>query len=109
PSPAAQKLYDEAQKLSRGLEETANDYTPRARDQRLSILVTVADARTRGDISQFKDFAECFLRAQVEAAHLNRIDKGLAEPKGTAQRQKHLDDMIAALERGLDLANASVP
>lgn len=109
PPPAALKLYDEAQKLFHGLEETENDYKFLAREQRLSLLVTVSEERIRGDIHQLPDFECCFLRAQAEVARLARAEKEVTGAKLAGQRKKYLEDMISALNRGLALASAGVP
>src|SRR5207244_9079322 len=81
PTSAAQKLYEEAQKLFRGLEETENEYTHRAREQRLNIAVALGEERTRGDIGKLKGFQDCLLRARVEAARLNKTHPAPSRPK----------------------------
>jgi tetratricopeptide (TPR) repeat protein len=107
-SPRALELYDKAQKLFQGLEQTENEYTAKAREQNLRIILTQAQERTRGDISKLKDFTECYLRAQLEIAQLNSAKKETGA-KADDERAKHFANILAALNRGLDLVNRKAP
>jgi hypothetical protein len=88
---------------------TENEYSEEARQKKLNIILTTSEERTRGDIGKLRDFEECYLRAQYEAARLNRAEKEVKGPKLEQQRTEHSKNMIQALTRGLDLADARVP
>jgi hypothetical protein len=111
----AQELYGKAEKLYDELEHGENDYTQRARERKLNIIITRSGERTKGDINKLQNFQECYLRAQAEIGHLMEEAKKAkdappaAQKKNEEQRQQHFTNIIAALTRALDLADAKTP
>lgn len=106
----ARALYLKAQKLYQALEQSENDYTETARQKKMGIVLMLSEERTRGDVTKLRDFEECYLRAQYEAAKLNRAEKELKDDKDKLEKQRdeNYRNMIAALTRGLDLADSKV-
>jgi hypothetical protein len=102
----AREKYENARKQFRILEESDNDYTALARENRLNIVLLTSLDRTRGDIQKLRDFEECYLRAEFERAKIAQAQKQLSGAKLEKQRRLHLASMVAALNRGLDLADA---
>jgi hypothetical protein len=109
PSATRQRWFNKAQRLYQGLELPENEYSEESRQKKLSIILKTSAERTGGDISKLRDFEECHLRAQLEAAKLNQAEKELKGPKLEQQRAEHFKNMIQALTRALDLADAKVP
>jgi tetratricopeptide (TPR) repeat protein len=105
-SAQARGLFEQAEKLFQGLEQSENDYTALARERRFQIILTVSQERTRGDISKLKDFEECFLRAQLEIARMGEDGKKLQGQTLEDKRKEHYKNIVEALERGLDLADS---
>lgn len=106
--PQGRELLNRAQRLFQELEQTENEYTEVARENKLNILLKVSTDASRGDISKLRNFEECYLRAQFEVALLNKAEKD-GGPKLEAQRKEHLSNMLTALNRAFDLADAKVP
>jgi len=110
--PAAQDLYAKAEKLYGGLEQTENEFTQRAHLGKLRIILTRSEERSKGDIGKLKNFQECYIRARLEIARMSEDEKELAKKdpaKLSQRRRRHYRDMIAALTRALDLADAKTP
>ena len=105
--PAAQELYARAEKLYAGLEKTENEFTHKAREGKLNIIITRSEERSKGNIDKLKNFDECYIRARLEIARMNEEDKDkkLDAKKRKQQRQAHFHDIVHALERALDLAD----
>ena len=111
----AQELYAKAEKLFDALERTPNDFSQRARDRKLNIILSRSSERSKNDINKLANFQECYVRAQLEIAEMGDEDKKFAKA-GQAEavkyeegRKRHLQNMIAALSRGLDLADDKTP
>jgi TolA-binding protein len=105
----SRELFDKARKLYQGLEASENEYAAEAHTNRQRIILAVSQTRTRGDIDKLKDFEECYLRAQAEAALLSEETKaGSSEPL-EKQRERHFKNILEALRRGLDLAQGDAP
>jgi hypothetical protein len=103
------ELYQKAQKLYEALEQSENDYTSKARENRLIIILKVAQERSRGDITKLKDFEECYLRAQLEVAQINQAAKKLTGENLEGEREKHYKNILKALTLGLDKTNGGAP
>lgn len=120
-------LFGRAQRLFKALEEVENDYTEKARQLKLRIILTVSADRFKGDISKLANFEEAYLWAQYEAAQITEDDKKIAEfegklppeplaaqkqelkdmrDKAAAQRKTHMKNIIGALLRALEIAEA---
>jgi TolA-binding protein len=107
--PKARDLYVRAQRLFQALEAADSDFSESAREKKLNIILTLSEERSRGDVTKLRDFEECYLRAQFEVAKLNRAEKELKDERLDKQRDEHVRNIIQALTRGLDLADAKVP
>jgi TolA-binding protein len=105
----ARDFYTRAQKLYQALELADNNYSEAAREKKLNIVLTLSEERSRGDITKLADFEECYLRAQLEVARLNRAEKELKGDQLAGQRDEHIRNIVQALTRGLSLADAKVP
>jgi hypothetical protein len=101
----AREKYENARKQFQILEESDNDYTTIARENRLNIVLLTSLDRTKGDIQKLRDFEECYLRAELERARIARSQKDSSVTKRDKERQLHLTSMVDALNRGLDLAD----
>jgi hypothetical protein len=102
----AREKYESARKHFHILEQAENDYTAAAREQRLNIVLLTSLDRTKGDISKLRDFEECYLRAEYERAKIAQATKELTGANLVKQRKLHFNNMVEALNRGLDLADA---
>ena len=104
-SSQARDKYESARKQFQILEQTANDYTAVAHDNRLNIVLLTSLERTKGEISKLRDFEECYLRAELESAKIAQVAKELRGEKLEKERKLHFRNMVEALTRGLDLAD----
>src|SRR5262249_19217737 len=106
-APAVQNRANlqKAQRYFQGLEQSENEFSEAARQSKLRIVLTVSEKRSRGDITKLKDFEECFLRAQLEMAKLNRDEKELKGDQLDKARGEHYRSMVQALTRALDLGD----
>ncbi len=109
----SRRLLDEAERSYGVLERSTTEFARTARERRLGIVYTRSVDRTKGDIGQLKDFQECWLRAQVEIYQRTQEDqspsKGEKTEEKSKKRDQRLKDLVRALERALDLADASTP
>ena len=108
-SQRARDLYEKALRLFQGLEQTENEFTAKAHENKLNIILIVSQERTRGDISKLKDFEECYLRAQLEVARLNQASKKANSAKSEDNRDQHFKNIVAALSRAVELVDDKVP
>lgn len=134
PGPALQ-LYARAEKLFKPLADVENEYQHRARQNWSIIIFTTGESRSGGKIEDFKNFEDCFIRAQYEAAMLERDEKDNAAlrkktldglPVGTPPekreaiakeldkkaregRKKREADLVKALTQALQVADSKVP
>jgi hypothetical protein len=114
--PEVQALFARAQRLYEALERSDNDYTQLSRERKLNLIVTRSGLRPGGDVSRLHTFQECYLQAQVEIGTMAEEEKKLPANASAdvlqqheASRQKHFRDVIAALNRALELADAQSP
>lgn len=113
--PKIQDLYARAEKLYDALEHTSNDFSLRARERKLSIILARTAGMTENDVSKLNDFQECYVRAQLEIAKMSEADKKYAKEgqpdaaKYEEARKQYLKNVVNALQRGLDLANDKTP
>jgi hypothetical protein len=105
-SSQARDKYESARKQFQILEQTANDYTAAAHENRLNIVLLTSLERTKGDINKLRDFEECYLRAELESARIAQAMKDLSGDKREKERTLRFRNMVEALTRGLDLADA---
>jgi hypothetical protein len=101
----AREKYDSARKQFQNLEQSENDYTAVARENRLNIVLLTSLDRTKGDIQKLRDFEECYLRAEFERAKIAQAQKEATGEKLERERRQRLQNMVEALNRGLDLAD----
>lgn len=96
------QAYIAAEKLYAALEQEESDYAERARIHKVQVMVKRKSELAEGDIGKLATFEECFLRAQIESEKLNEEAKNPpADPKkAEAERAKHIQNIIAVLERG---------
>ncbi|HEV3085319.1 MAG TPA: tetratricopeptide repeat protein [Gemmataceae bacterium] len=102
----ARILYDQALKLFQAIEQTDNEFSTQAQNEKQLVIVQASQERTRGDISKLANFEECYLRAQVEVGFLSEESKKLKGAELDNKRKERLKNMLEALNRGLDLADA---
>ncbi len=103
-------LLTKAQRQFQLLERTRNDFSEQARRLRAEIILETSDHVAKGPVEKLKNFEECFLRAQVEAAQMHKLAKSdTPAEKRDEQRKQHFQTLIEALHRGLELADAKVP
>ncbi|HLJ93225.1 MAG TPA: hypothetical protein VKU02_08555 [Gemmataceae bacterium] len=105
----AREKLEQARKQFEILEQSDNDYTAIARENRLNLVLLTSLDRTKGEIQKLRDFEECYLRAEYERAKLAQAKKELSGAKFESQRKLHLRNLVEALNRGLDLAGAATP
>ncbi|HEV3203775.1 MAG TPA: hypothetical protein VGY77_05300, partial [Gemmataceae bacterium] len=108
-----QQLFTRAEKLFEALEKSATDYSRLARERKLNIIVTRSGERTRGDINKLVNFQECFLRAQLEIFYIGEEEQKPpkdAKPEDLKKkRDQHVQNIVKALHRALELADAKTP
>ncbi|MCS6852592.1 MAG: hypothetical protein NZ700_15660 [Gemmataceae bacterium] len=130
PQQAALDLYARAERIYKALQDSDNEYAQEARIKRLNIILVSSAQRSRGDIAKLKNFDECYVRAQYEAAVMESEEKKVnsfaaklppdplpadreklaaMQKKLAEDRKKHLQSIIEALNRALQLADAKVP
>ncbi len=97
-----------ARNLFQALEQTDNDYATEAHEKKLLIILAEDPERIMGDPNKLKDFTECYLRAQLEAHLLNKESEKLQGKELEAKRKQRYQNVLEALNRGLDLADATV-
>jgi hypothetical protein len=110
-TPPAQKLAKEAQTILTSLTESNSDYSRKAKQ--LSIQISLLQMGNR-PIDKLKDFGECFLKAESEMARMDQVIQKMRAKPGDAktleaERKDHLRNVIAAFERGLQVADAKTP
>src|SRR5262249_439182 len=97
------ELFDKAQKHYQVLEQTENEYTRVARENRLNIILMRPLEQSKGDIAKLKDFESCFSRAQYEIAKLHEAAKKLSGTQLNQEGKERYAHLREALNRGLDL------
>jgi hypothetical protein len=114
--PEVQQLFARTERLYEDLERTDNDFASTAHERKLNVIIMRSGERSGGDISKLRDFQECYLRAQVEIAFMADEEKKLPLNADAALRKKHeqerqrrLENLVAALTSALDLADAQTP
>jgi hypothetical protein len=113
-SPDGIRLLKAAETILDTLERTENDYSRLAREKKMILILARSSDRSRGEISKLNDFPECYVRAQLEIAQLHEEEKQKPDPKAKPEdakkkRDKHFDNIVAALERGLELVDGKSP
>ena len=104
----AQRAADltEARCYYKQVEESENDFTDRARRNKVSIIA--AQPGFKGPIDQLKSFEDCYVRAQYELMEQAKEEKEAKTPEDADKvRQAHDAVITSALERGLKLADES--
>jgi TolA-binding protein len=107
-SARAREMFEKAQKIYQALERSESDFSSQAHDMRLEIILAESQERSHGDIAKLRDFEECYLRAQLEVARLNEETKKDSVDKHDELKREHYKNLVAALERAIDLADATV-
>jgi hypothetical protein len=108
-SQRGRELYEKALRLFQGLEQTENEFTARAHEKKLNIILVVSQERSKGDVSKLKDFEECYLRAQLEVAQLNQEAKKADASNTEGQREQHFKNIVLALSRAVELVDDNTP
>jgi hypothetical protein len=103
------EIYEKSRRLFQALEQTENEFSARAHESKLSIILIVSQQRTKGDITKLKDFQECYLRAKCEITQLDRAVDKSDGIKSEEERGEHFRNIVLALGRGLELADGQVP
>ncbi len=121
-APEAVQSFKTARDLFKALELGGSEYTNKARNEKIRIVLTMAESKG-GDLSRLNTFEECYLEAQREMYLMTEEQKQLAaqrkqlagKPKEElvkfeAQQKKvekdqkaHFQRIIAALKRALSL------
>jgi hypothetical protein len=101
-APSSRAQLQRAQRLLKSIAESNGEYAQRARQVRGEILILLTAERVANGIDRLESFEDGYLTAQVEA-HFAMTARGETE------RMVHLRRSIAAMQRGLSLANRSVP
>jgi hypothetical protein len=115
-SPDAQRDFKEARKLYADLEYPPNEYSSRAREQKLRIIVVMTQKQDPKTLNNFED---CHVQAQLQAALMaedqKELEKARNDPKAKPdevkkkaaevekQRTEHFRTMIEALQHALEL------
>lgn len=113
-APKPQDYYAKAEKLYEELERTPNEYAQQAHDQRLRVIIARWGDLSKKNVSDHKDFEECFIRARVEIGQMTDLEKKIREGQGAEkdkakkEREKKNQILIESLTRALDLADATV-
>jgi hypothetical protein len=111
----ARQDFKEARELYAALEYPTNEYSTRAREQKLRVIVVMTQKQDPKTLNNFED---CHVQAQLQAALMSEDQKELEKVRKEAkdpddvkkkaaevekQRQEHFRTMIESLERALAL------
>jgi hypothetical protein len=104
----------EAERLLRALTESENDFTDRAANKRMRIILAIAIRETPDrDAAKVTTFENCYLLSLLEVAELNEELKkpeiGDDPEKSKAARRRHYNNVIRAIDRGLTLLRPTDP
>lgn len=99
----ANEYYLQAEKLFQGLEQTDNEFSDRARQQRVNVVFTRTGAE-KAKIADLPTFEACYSRALYEASQIEKDAKNKDIKDFEAKRKERNENMVAALQRGLKLA-----
>ncbi len=93
--------------LYKQLELTDNEYTERARQQKIGILVKRSGGDVNRPISQIGNFDDCLIRAQMEYQKLGEDVRKIDDPdKAKKVRDAHFQNVIDVLNQGFKLAKS---
>jgi hypothetical protein len=107
-SPRATELYKKAETLYDALDQGDSEFAAEAHNNKLRIVLTLSQERTKGDISKLRDFQECYLRAQLEGYQLSEAPKKFKNKELEQKRKEYFANMLEALNKALDLADEKV-
>jgi hypothetical protein len=107
-APRAREVLQKAQKLFQSLEQSENEFTTQAHENKLNIILAIAQGRSKGDIAKLRDFEECYLRAQYEVALMSEEGKKLPPDQAEQKRKEHYKNIVESLNRAIDLADTKV-
>ena len=97
----------DARRYFRQVEESENDFTDRARREKIDIIAK-QQGGFKEPVGQLKTFEDCYVRAQFELIQQAKGEKEAKTPEDAEKvRKEHADVITAALERGLKLADES--
>jgi hypothetical protein len=121
-APEAMQSYKTARDLFKALELGGSEYANRARNEKIRIILALADTKGGGDVNRLNRFEECYIEAQREmylmteeqkkltvqrkqlAGKPDELEKFKAEEKKVEKgRKAHFRHITAALERALTL------
>ena len=113
----AETSIGRAERLMRELAETENDYSQRAADLRMNMLIVLALRRfpTR-DLGKLSKFEDCYMLAQLEIAELNedlrdstKVGEDADPDKVAALRKNRYGEVAKAVDKALSLAKPNDP
>lgn len=104
-SKEAAEQYARAEKLFDELEAVENEFTERARTAKTDILLKRKPELLQTDLKKLGNFRECFVRAQLEIAQINNLEK--QKPVDEKKVSQHQQNVLDVLNRGLELADQS--
>src|SRR5581483_10809683 len=107
-SARAREVLEKAQKLFQTLEQSENEFTNQAQENKRRIILAISQGRAHRDIAKLKNFEECYLNAQCEVAVMYEEVKKLPPDQVEQKRKEHYKYILQALDRGMDLADANV-
>lgn len=94
------KMLQEALVLLRDLEHSENDFTDRARQEKINLLAVQGVFKV--DLEQLKTFDDCYVRSQYETFMIASDLKGVTDPKEREAKTKaRRAAAMKALELGL--------
>ena len=93
----------DARKYFRQVEESENDFTDRARREKIEIIAA-QQGGFKESVEKLTNFEDCYVRAQYEMIQEAKGEKEAKTPEDADKvRQEHGPVIVAALERGLKL------
>ncbi len=93
----------DARKYFRQVEESENDFTDRARREKIEIIAA-QQGGFKEPVEKLTNFEDCYVRAEYEMIQEAKGEKEAKTPEDADKvRQEHGPVIVAALERGLKL------
>lgn len=104
---AAADLCDQALKLYDDLQTEENEYSIRAGDNKVKLMLKQKPELSKGNAGKLETFKDCYLRAQLEVARMGEEAKKppADRAKAVEQRKQHFQNIVDSVTRGLELAD----
>jgi hypothetical protein len=111
-APPVRAQVRQAEKILTALADTEGDYSATA--ARLRVQLQLQRMGENRPVAQLRDFDECNLKVQYEMVKLQQLERSSRpEPKEARSlekaRKEHLENIIGACKRGLELADKKTP